>query len=65
MIFLKNFKIKLIFSAFIGLLASLYQMELKDEFELVTKVVMLNKNRPFIYDFLTNMEEYPKVSNLD
>jgi hypothetical protein len=60
MSFFKNFKIKLFFSFVVGLIASLYQMELQGEYEITTKVVMLNQNRPSIYDFLTNVNDYPK-----
>jgi hypothetical protein len=60
--FLKNFKIKLFVSLVIGILASLYQMETREELHVTQKVVMLNKNRQFIYDFLTKVDDYPRVS---
>jgi hypothetical protein len=57
----KNLKLKLFFSFLVGLIASLYQMELKGEFEITDKLVMINKNRPFVYDHFTNVLDYPKV----
>ena len=61
MIFIKNFKLKLLVSFIIGAISSLYQLESREELHITQKIVMLNKNRQFIYDFLTKVDEYPKV----
>jgi hypothetical protein len=61
MAFFKNFKIKLLISVIIAVVSSLYQLESKDEFQVTEKVVMLSKNRPECYEFLTKFEEYPTV----
>lgn len=59
--FFKNFKLKLIISIMIGCFSSLYQMETKDELVVCEKKVMLAKQRLETFDFLSNLENYPKV----
>ena len=64
MAFLRNFKYKLLFSAIIAIISSLYQLETKDELKIAEKVVMLSKNRTETFEFLIKFEEYPKVMNI-
>jgi len=63
MVFLRNFKYKVLISAVIAIISSLYQLESKDELKLAEKVVMLSKNSKDSFDFLTKFEEYSKVLN--
>ena len=58
----KNFKYKLLISVLVGCLSSLYQMETKDELVVCEKKVMLSKPRLDVYEFLSNLENYPAVS---
>lgn len=60
----KNFKIKLLISVLIGVISSLYQIELKDELHVTSKKVMLSKNRLETFEYLSNLENYPNVSAL-
>lgn len=62
MAFLKNFKFKLFISVLVGLSASLYQMEVKDEYEVTTKLVMLNKNKTYVFDLLTQIDQFQNVT---
>jgi len=59
--FFKNFKIKLLISILIAFFASLYQLETSDDFQIVDKKVMLSKNRADVFEFLTQLEQYPSV----
>ena len=62
MVFLRNFKYKLLFSAIIAIISSLYQLETKDELKIAEKVVVLSKNRTATFEFLIKFEEYSKVN---
>ena len=59
--FLASLKQKFIVSACIALISALYQLESKDEFFVTDKLVMLSRNRSEIFDYLTNLEDYPRV----
>lgn len=57
-----NIGFKLMTSILISVIATLYQLETDDELLIMDKGVMLSKNRTFVFDFLTKLEDYPAVN---
>jgi hypothetical protein len=60
--FLASIRQKVLVSAFIAIISALYQLESNDEFFVTEKLVMLSKNRSEIFNYLTNLEDYPRVN---
>ena len=52
---------KLFFSILIAVLSILSQLETTDDTLLVEKNVILGKPPVFVFDYVTNLEEYPTV----
>lgn len=57
-----NIGLKLCLSLVIALLSFFYQLETEDEFLICEKLVLLSKNKSFVFDSLSNLEGYPAVS---
>ncbi len=63
MAFMDNIGFKLTTSVLIALISLLYQLETDEELAIIDKNVMLSKNRTFIFNRLSNLEEFPAVNS--
>ena len=62
MAFFDHIVLKVSVSFVIALVSILYQLESQDEFLIADKLVLLSKNKSFVFDTLTNLEGLPVVS---